>query len=119
VIVVFGRTSFLALDLPPLLGANHLLIPYDDPKDYTVLYSTVHTVHSVRVPTSWPDNDEGFAAPIENPKTCREWKTVDTPKEMLYYHRLFDALRNLVKTYRPISIYTLRAGGMMGTTIPT
>jgi hypothetical protein len=40
---------------------------------------------SVRVPASWPDNDEGFSAPIENPKTCCDWKTVDTPKEMLYY----------------------------------
>jgi hypothetical protein len=40
---------------------------------------------SVKVPTSWPTDDAGFTRPIENPKTCSEWKTVDTPKEMLYY----------------------------------
>jgi hypothetical protein len=40
---------------------------------------------SVKVPASWPTDDAGFAAPIENPKTCRDWKTVDTPKDMLYY----------------------------------
>jgi hypothetical protein len=40
---------------------------------------------SVKVPASWPTDDEGFTRPIENPKTCSEWKTVDTPKEMLSY----------------------------------
>jgi hypothetical protein len=40
---------------------------------------------SVKVPASWPTHDAGFAVPIENPKTCSDWKTVDTPKEMLYY----------------------------------
>jgi hypothetical protein len=40
---------------------------------------------SVKVPASWPTTDAGFDGPIENPKSCSDWKSVDTPKEMLYY----------------------------------
>lgn len=42
-------------------------------------------LNSVKVPKSWPATDAGDADSLENPKTCQEWKTVDTPKEMLQY----------------------------------
>ena len=39
----------------------------------------------IQVPSSWPQDAEGFAQDIENPKKCDEWRTVDNPEDIEFY----------------------------------
>jgi hypothetical protein len=41
---------------------------------------------SLQIPASWPSTEAGFLSnPLENPKTCSTWTTVDTPAEIEFY----------------------------------
>jgi hypothetical protein len=50
-------------------------------------------ISSLQIPASWPSTEAGFLSDtLENPKSCSEWKTVETPAEIEFYIQMRNRL---------------------------